>query len=357
MKPEQKAHRKLVYTDIGHGPRLGTPKYVVPFYMSRGEHDIVYLEPGKGHGTTPYGDFRSSDILGRIDKKTRQIAVANVQRVDDKAAEERLKYAVSILAMDWPGYEIWYFGSGGERRHGTRLKNPIAMIFDTDHPPADPDRALSFSGVYDERRRAIKAWHVTNDARRIMEMVEAGMPLVEMGGEYKEQRELGPGLYMSAVPQLWMGRATKKWEFLEHLDHQQREVLALALGKVVLEQRQTGYITESEYKMANRDLEVFVEDGNNFGAIQVAGQPYNIAFWRPSFLTPLGIKPGPTPETVEFLVKGIFAVFDNQPRTSEIKGLLIDEFDGCCLRGGLMTVAQMVVWRNEAIAGMKKARL
>jgi hypothetical protein len=235
-----------------------------------------------------------------------------------------------------------------------RGKNPVAIIFDTDEPPPAPDHVLAFAGVYDERRKAIKAWHVTNDAARTMAAVEDDVPLIEMGHMHQE---LGPGLYMSAVPNIWMGRATSKWSFLEHLDDAQRQDLADALGTIVLEQRQTGYITESEYKRANRDLELFVDEANAPCVGQLAGQPYNIAFWKPDFLKPLGIKPGKEPELVEFLVQGIFAGFDDQPREKEIEGLIQDDFDGCFLRGGLMTVAQMVVWRKENIVGMKKARL
>lgn len=237
------------------------------------------------------------------------------------------------------------------------MKNPIAVIFDTDHPPAGADRALGCSAVYDERRKAIRSWHVTNDAARTMDMLASGVPLVEIGGAHKEFRELGPGLYMSAVPQLWMGRATDKWNFLEHLDYDQRQSLADALGKIILEQRQTQYITESEYERANKDLGYFADEGSVGHIIQVAGQPYNIGFWKPDFLKPLGIKPGKQPEIIEFLVKGYFVGFDNQPHPREIEGLLLDQFDGCFLRGGLVNVAQLVVWRNEAIVGMKKARL
>ena len=237
------------------------------------------------------------------------------------------------------------------------MKNPIATIFDTEHPPEGADRALGCAGVYDGRRRAIKAWHVTNDARRAMDVVESGVPLIEIGGPHKEFRELGPGLYMSAVPQLWVGRATDKWNFLEHLDFEQRQSLGDALGSTVLEQRQTGYITEYEYSRANKDIGYFVDHGSVGHIIQLAGQPYNISFWKPSFLKPLGIKPGKEPEIVEFHVQGIFAGFDDQPKPKEIEGLILDEFDGCFLRGGLVTVAQLVVWRNEAIVGMKKGRL
>jgi len=233
-----------------------------------------------------------------------------------------------------------------------RVQNPAALIFNTDNPPADVDRALGFAGVYDESNKAIKAWHVTNNAQQVIKLIQNGMPIIEMGGEHKDAGELGPGLYMSAVPQLWMGRATKKWKFLEHLDPLQRQMLGDALGRIVLDQRQTGYITESEYTMANRDIGYFIAQDSAGHVIQLAGQPYNISFWKPEFLEPLGIKPGCAPEIVEFLVRGTFAGFDDTPRQQEIGDMVREGLDGCYLRGGLVAIAQLVVWVNGAIVGM-----
>ena len=234
------------------------------------------------------------------------------------------------------------------------MKNPIAAIFDTDNPLEDPDRALGYAAVYNYTKKALNAWHITSDAKRTMAAVKDGMPLHAMGHAHQEH---GPGLYMSAVPQLWMGRAHEKWRFLETLTDDERQVLTDALATIVLRQRQDGYITENEYKMANRDLGHFVEIGGPGFVLQLAGQPFNISFWKKGFLEPLGIKPGREPEVIEFTLKGIWAVLDNIPNPNEIEGLVIDEYDGALLRGGLVTVAQMVVWRSEAIVGMKRTKL
>jgi hypothetical protein len=234
------------------------------------------------------------------------------------------------------------------------MKNPIHLIFDTDNPPPEPDRFLGFAAVYNERTKTMTAWHITNDADRTMKAVKDGTPLHEMGHAHQE---LGVGLYMSAVPQLWMGRAHGKWSFLDTLTDDERDRLAMALAKMVLRQRQDGYITENEYKMANRDLDLFEKSGSPGAVIQLAGQPFNISFWKPSFLEPLDIKPGKEPEVIEFKLRGIFAGMDHHPSRDEIEALMIDEFDGAFLRGGLVTIAQMSVWRNEAIVGMKRTKL
>jgi hypothetical protein len=233
-------------------------------------------------------------------------------------------------------------------------KNPIAVIFDSDNPPDDPDGKLGYAAVYNERTKTMTSWHITNDAKRTMDAVKEGTPLSEMGHGHQE---LGPGLYMSAVPQLWMGRATQKWSFLETLTDDERQNLTDVLATIVLHQRQDGYITENEYKMANRDLGHFVEIGGPGFVLQLAGQPFNISFWKPSFLKPLGIKPGKEPEIIEFTLRGIWAGVNSTPNRDEVEGFMLDEFDGCFLRGGLVAVAQMSVWRNEAIVQMKRTKL
>lgn len=131
MKPTQ---RDLVYTDVGHPLTKAEAKrrHIKAFWLPRGEDDIIYGKVGESHGMTPWGDYRYSDIMGRVDQGNRIISVASVGRVDSEAAQARLDYAVSILAMDWPGYEIYWFGSGGSQRLGQRLRNPrhtTPMVF------------------------------------------------------------------------------------------------------------------------------------------------------------------------------------------------------------------------------------
>jgi hypothetical protein len=327
-----RSRRPLAYTDIGHS------KKSYPWWLIDG--DVKYGRPGSAH--SDYGESWNLSTTGRVDPEKRHISISSANKGE-------IDYVQSVFKVDFPGYEVFSFEP--------LMANPTDPLFDTSNPPPDPDRALGYAGVYNERRKAIRAWHVTNDAKQTIELIESGIPLLEMGGEHKDLRELGPGLYMSAVPQLWIGRATKKWEFLEHLNPMQRQVLADAIGTIVLGQRQTGYITEGEYEMANKDLGYFAGQGSVGHVLQLAGQPYNIGFWKPDFLKPLGIKPGPEPEVVEFLVQGIFAGFDNQPQTRDIKDAIKGGLSGCFLRGGLVNIAQMVVWRDDAIVGMKRVKL
>ena len=53
------------------------------------------------------------------------------------------------------------------------------FVFDTQAPPRSPDHALGFAGRYDEARRAIVAFHVTNDAERVRDAVRAGISLLD----------------------------------------------------------------------------------------------------------------------------------------------------------------------------------
>jgi hypothetical protein len=328
----------LDYFDVGHG------ETGIPWRLPRDSEDILYGKPGSRH----LGYIGAGDITGRIDPEKRAISIAGHGPVSG-----RMDYAVSVLKMDFPGFAIYELGEHACARM-LRRRNPAKIIFDTENPPSDADHDLGYAAVYVEIRGALRAWHVTNDAQKTIAMVKAGTPLHELGHAHQE---LGPGLYMSAAPQLWIGRATGKWDFLERLDLDQRQRLADALGKVVLKQVQDQYITKSEYDMANSDLGHFVDMGGTGFVIQVAGQPYNIGFWRPEFLEPLGIEPGKPPEVVEFLVQGTFAGFDDQPQTAEIVKLMESKLDGCFLRSGLVNAPQMVVWRNKAIVGMKRASL
>jgi len=326
----------LEYFDVGHG------KTGFPWWLRPDSNDITYGKPGTKH----CGYIGEGFVTGRIDPEKRIISIAG-----HFPEPGRMKYAASVLKMDFPGFEILELGEYACATLKPWKENPAKGIFDTENPPAEADHALGYAAVYEEIRGALRAWHVTNDAKHTMAMVKAGTPLHELG---RAHQELGPGLYMSAVPHMWVGRATGKWDFLERLDLDQRQKLADALGKIILRQVQDGYITKNEYDRANQDLEHFTSTGGTGFVLQVADQPYNIGFWKPNFLEPLGIEPGEAPEIVEFLVKGVFAGFDNQPQTAEVVKLIESGLDGCFLRGGLVNVAQMVVWRNKAIVGMKR---
>lgn len=232
-------------------------------------------------------------------------------------------------------------------RRRNPAREPTFDVFDTQNPGADPDTRLGYAAVYDGIRMVLRGWHVTNDAQKVMEALARGKPLIDFGDA---DDELGPGFYVSAVPHLWMGRSTQKWSFLERMADEDRSTLSMALNKILLRQVQDQYITEGEYKRATKGLDRFVESvKDSFYAIELADQPYNISFWKPEFLEPLGLKTGKRPEVVEVELKGVFAGFTDMPARKQLTDIAMKGLSGIYLRGGLMTMAQMCVIRNEAI--------
>jgi hypothetical protein len=79
----------------------------------------------------------------------------------------------------------------------------------------------------------LRGWHVTDDPAKLIEAIESG----NIVKEEKAFQELGPGLYISAVPHVWTGRSTKKWAFLSKLDKSERRTLALALVETTVRWR------------------------------------------------------------------------------------------------------------------------
>ncbi len=229
-----------------------------------------------------------------------------------------------------------------------------AKVFDTDAPPSDnTDKDLGYAVFYDEKAKVILGWHVTDNADRLVELLRTRPDLMKFGNEHDE---LGPGLYISGAPQLWMGRAVGKWDFLDKLEDTQRQTLSDALGKIVLNQRQTGYISEPEYETANKDLGRFVQDPKTW-IIYLADQPYNIPFWKKTFLDPLGVEQSRPPEVVEVTLRGKFAGFENMPGAARLEMARAQGLQGAFLESGFSTTAQMVVWDSGAIVSAKKANL
>jgi len=223
--------------------------------------------------------------------------------------------------------------------------NPIPVIFDTEDPPASPEHALGGAAIYDEATRTLRSWHVTDSPDKVAIALETEVPLTEFGDETDE---LSAGFYASAVPQLWIGRAVSKWDFLEELEPEQKVVLAEAL-RGAIDALPQGYITDWERTRAYRDVELFETRDLTSALMSLAGQPYNIRFWRSDFLEALGIEPGPPPVPVEIRVAGTFAGFTNIPKRTDLEEAKDLGLDGAYLKGGFFTVAQMVVWNDDAL--------
>lgn len=189
-------------------------------------------------------------------------------------------------------------------------------------------------------------WHVTDDPYGAADALVRGVKVtLKHRGTFQD---LGPGLYVSAVPEYWISRSSRKWEFLKRLDGHQRRRLALAILKHP-NIRELGYISKSERRSALRDLRAFVETGRGEYITHLAGQPYNIRFWQPSFLRPLEIEPGGQPVAVEVRFVGCYAELSRYPTAREFGRLYSFNLDGAFLSGGFAADPQLVIWRNKAI--------
>lgn len=193
--------------------------------------------------------------------------------------------------------------------------------------------------------------HVTDDPSPVIEALEQGQPLTETYERKVKERmaELGPGLYCSNAPELWMGRSQRKWEFVQDLTREQRERLAEA---VLNHPHMTwpDYLTQSEKETLRRDMEGFVETGHLGYLIGAAYQPYNIPVWKPEFLRPLGIEPGPQPQAIPVEAEGPIVQASAPISREVVQALQKAGVKGACDPGSLMGgYPQCVIWDNEAV--------
>ena len=200
----------------------------------------------------------------------------------------------------------------------------------------------------------LRSVHVTSDPSRLEQVLR-------VGGDISQTREPGlvgdlgtSGVYFSNAPQLWTGRATAKWNFLRELNQVQRTNLVESLGQEIRRLRGTRYITESEEEVALRYIREFKERPDfTGGVVQIADQPYNVGFWKPEFLSRIGIKQAKPPVEVPIALRGRFADISAVPsnrRLEAVATLKEQGFDGVLVRGHMMgELPQGVVWNREAI--------
>ncbi len=193
------------------------------------------------------------------------------------------------------------------------------------------------------------AVHVTDDPDRVLALLSGNMRLVAepVEADPRIDYEFGPGLYVSAVPHVWMGRSEGKWQFLQNLTEPQR----WTLGEAILRHpnARLGYLTETELTYVRRQVEL-LQQGHTAGLRTLAEQPFNTATWKPIFLEPLGIAPGPQAHRVPIEFQGRFAELTGYPSRSLFLQLFEAGLDGAYSPGHLMGPdPQLVIWRASAI--------
>lgn len=192
--------------------------------------------------------------------------------------------------------------------------------------------------------------HVTDNPSGLIAALDSGKDLVEMNPD----GDLGGGFYGSNVPQLWMGRSIKKWDYLDTMTRDQRQ----ALFDYIFSRRdyQPGgfYLTESELSRMKRDLTRWVDDGFAPLFVMYANQPYNVRIPQ-SELDKLGIHPF-EPSIVKVWFKGKFVDLTNSSGgivpVEKWRGLV----DGAFTRMSMGTEPQLVIWNRNAISEYREAK-
>ena len=196
----------------------------------------------------------------------------------------------------------------------------------------------------------VRGWHVTDDPKGLAEAVRRG-DIIDPKYEY---RELGPGLYISAIPHYWASRSTDKWGFLKRMTKAERKMLAETLAKELVRLRGARYISESEADRALGSLDRWIDEPDEWVAY-IAAQPYNITFWKSDFLEPLGLgRLAEEPKVVEVRAVGRFVELNRTLYGTEWRRFA-RRFDGAYLRQGMATDAQLVIWNPKAITFIGEA--
>ena len=208
---------------------------------------------------------------------------------------------------------------------------------------------LSGAGPIDDQG-VLTSWHVTDHPHQVLYQLRRHGRIVAGYGPRGQSAELGPGLYFSDAPQLWVGRARNKWDFLTALSDAQLQRLCHRLRQQIMEQRQTRYITESERDSALRTLDNVEHDRYFAPLVRLADQPYNIRFWQPQYLAALHIPAGSQPQVIEAQLVGTFAdLTGSHPDPKLLRALRHAGVAGAFIRHGMAEVGQMVLWEPRAV--------
>ena len=211
-----------------------------------------------------------------------------------------------------------------------------------------PQHHFGNACVSNEEDRTATAYHVTDRPERVGALLRSGRPLVA-GRDEGKYGDLGPGLYLSAVPEYWVGRSTGKWDFLGAATEKQRKDIATMLAKRI-EDMPKGYISENERERALRWLDEWkgglIGDG---AVVALADQPYNIRWWESRFLASIGIVPSKPPVNVRVRFAGWFGRVGRTFDCGSMPAMRAFGLDGIFHPGGWVSNPELVIWENAAV--------
>lgn len=205
---------------------------------------------------------------------------------------------------------------------------------------------------------SLVGYHVTDNPQRILDIWESGKKFT---ATYRKgvgkTNELGPGLYVSAAPQMWVGRSVGKWDFLKTLTPDQKQRLAAALrqdraltGMPLDDGRVFKYVSDREAESAHRYIDEWLASGHDPILVFLAGQPYNIRFWTPEYLRPLGIEASGQPKMLKVTFNGAFVNLSRHIGDWPVIADCIRKgYDGGFNPGGMVSNPEMCIWRRECV--------
>lgn len=215
------------------------------------------------------------------------------------------------------------------------------------------DRAHSLFGraaVYDEDVGAVVAWHVTSEPEKVWAAIEDGTDfrLTYMGGD----SALGPGLYVSGIPEYWVGRSRSRWDFLSGLTAGQTDCLLAGVADELSRGQSRGRYTRSEIAYATRVLEAAA--GGDVGQLPtLAGQPFGLPLADRRWLGGCGVEKPPTLALKVAFRPGASLEFAElrarYPDVAQLDSLAADGFDGVFSRSGINSNPELVVWSGTSL--------
>ena len=222
---------------------------------------------------------------------------------------------------------------------------------------SDSQRRAIFANMFSRRTvDKLTGFHVTDDPSIIKSAIESDKNIDETRMEGKVGDLGSSGLYISEYPNLWMGRSTKKYEFLSGLSDDKKLKLAEKIKSELLREKDSNYISEHEYSNAIRNVDDFMSSGGKGCLVILADQPYNIKFYEKEFLRPLEIEQTGMPRMVYIEAEGKFADITDTPNPSEelIVALKNEGYTGAFHGPSFVTYPQAVIWDKKAIKKLEE---
>lgn len=272
-------------------------------------------------------------------------------------AVENVRYDKIQVAINILKYQHW--GPWEETK-----KNPILLdinVVDT----SQIDELPGIGAVVDSGE--LVTYHVTDHPERIASILRRpGVRLMAAYGNAGAGSELGAGLYVSGNPAYWIGRARGKWDFLKTIQGDKLEALAEVLYERIEDMKTRHWLSATEYDQAMRTIShvAYERSYEPSVLIHLANQPYNIPFWKPEFLTPLGIEPGQAPRIVEIRIKGLLADAGSSsgprrgsPDAATFRALRRAGVVGAFTRASMATNPELVLWDARAVTSVREVKL